>query len=147
MMGVNSLPKIVTRQRRGCDLNPGPSAPESSSLTTRLPSHPNSVGRAYISSTRQVLVSVSKTSYSWTRRRQWRSRSITSSSWAASRRSRWSLVAMNLAANSRPLDRSRHRLTSPNRPLPNNQPHSQGCSGAGMRGDGCLLYTSPSPRD
>ena len=29
-MGVNSLPKTVTRQRRGCDLNPGPSAPESS---------------------------------------------------------------------------------------------------------------------
>ena len=26
-MGVNSLPKTVTRQRRGCDLNPGPSAP------------------------------------------------------------------------------------------------------------------------
>jgi len=22
-MGVNSLPKAVTRQRRGCDLNPG----------------------------------------------------------------------------------------------------------------------------
>jgi len=39
-MGVNSLPKTVTRQRRGCDLNPGPSAPESSKLTTRLPSHP-----------------------------------------------------------------------------------------------------------
>jgi len=38
-MGVNSLPKTVTRQRRGCDLNPGPSA-ESSTLTTRLPSHP-----------------------------------------------------------------------------------------------------------
>jgi len=37
---VNSLPKIVTRQRRDCDLNPGPSAPESSTLTTRLPSHP-----------------------------------------------------------------------------------------------------------
>ena len=36
-MGVNSLPKTVTRQRRGCDLNPGPSAPESSTLTTRLP--------------------------------------------------------------------------------------------------------------
>ena len=34
-MGVNSLPKTVTRQRRGCDLNPGPSAPESSTLTTR----------------------------------------------------------------------------------------------------------------
>jgi len=37
-MGVNNLPKTVTRQRRGCDLNPGPSAPESSTLTTRLPS-------------------------------------------------------------------------------------------------------------
>jgi len=36
-MGVNSLPKTVTRQRRGCDLNPGPSAPESSTLTTWLP--------------------------------------------------------------------------------------------------------------
>jgi len=38
-MGVNSLPKTVTRQRRGCDVNPGPSAPVSSTLTTRLPSH------------------------------------------------------------------------------------------------------------
>jgi len=38
-MGVNSLPKTVTRQRRDCDLNPGPSAPESSTLTTRLLSH------------------------------------------------------------------------------------------------------------
>jgi len=37
---VNSLPKTVTRQRRDCDLNPGPSVPESSALTTRLPSHP-----------------------------------------------------------------------------------------------------------
>ena len=37
---MNSLPKIVNRQRRGCDLNPGPSAPESSTLTTRLPSRP-----------------------------------------------------------------------------------------------------------
>ena len=36
---MNSLPKTVTRQRRGCDLNPGRSAPESSTLTTRLPSH------------------------------------------------------------------------------------------------------------
>ena len=35
-MGVNSLPRTVTRQRRGCDLNPGPTAPESSTLTTRL---------------------------------------------------------------------------------------------------------------
>jgi len=39
MMGVNSLPKTVARQRRDCDLNPGPSAPESSTLTTRLSSH------------------------------------------------------------------------------------------------------------
>ena len=39
-MDVNSLPKTVTGQRRGCDLNPGPSAPESSTLTSRLPSHP-----------------------------------------------------------------------------------------------------------
>jgi len=38
-MGVNSLPKTVTRQRSDCDLNPGPSASESSTLTTRLPSH------------------------------------------------------------------------------------------------------------
>ena len=36
-MGVNSWPKTVTRQRRNCNLNPGPSAPESSMLTTRLP--------------------------------------------------------------------------------------------------------------
>ena len=35
-MGVNSLPKTVTRRRRDCDLNLGPSAPESSTLTTRL---------------------------------------------------------------------------------------------------------------
>jgi len=33
---VNSLPKTVTRQRRGCDLNPGSSAPESSTLIIRL---------------------------------------------------------------------------------------------------------------
>jgi len=38
-MGVNSVPKTVTRQRRDCNLNPGPSALESSTLTTRLPSH------------------------------------------------------------------------------------------------------------
>jgi len=42
---VNSLPKTVTRQRRGCDLNPGPSAHESSTLSTRLPSHPNNNGK------------------------------------------------------------------------------------------------------
>ena len=39
-MGVNSLSKTFTRQRRGCDLNPGPPAPEFSTLSTRLPSHP-----------------------------------------------------------------------------------------------------------
>ena len=38
-MGVNSWPKTVTRQRRGCDLNPVCTAPESSTLTSRLPSH------------------------------------------------------------------------------------------------------------
>ena len=32
-LDVNSLPKTVTQQCRGCDLNPGPSAPESSTLT------------------------------------------------------------------------------------------------------------------
>jgi len=36
---VNSLPQTVTRQHRDYDLNPGPSAPESSTVTTRLPSH------------------------------------------------------------------------------------------------------------
>ena len=40
MMGVNSLPKTVTRQHRGCNLNPCPSALESSTLTAWLPSHP-----------------------------------------------------------------------------------------------------------
>ena len=39
---MSSLHKTVTRQRRGCDLNPGPSAPESSTLTSWLPSHPQS---------------------------------------------------------------------------------------------------------
>ena len=37
---MNSLPKTVTRQHHDCDLNLGPSAPVSSTLTTRLPSHP-----------------------------------------------------------------------------------------------------------
>jgi len=47
-MGVNSVPKTVTRQRRDCDLNPGPSAPESSTLTTRLPSHSRLAGFIYL---------------------------------------------------------------------------------------------------
>ena len=37
---MSGLPKTVTRQRRGCDFNTGPSVPESNMLTTRLPSHP-----------------------------------------------------------------------------------------------------------
>ena len=36
---MNSLPKTAIRQRRDCDLNPGPTEPESSTLSTRLPSH------------------------------------------------------------------------------------------------------------
>jgi len=51
-MGVNSLPKTVTRQRSGCDLNPGPSAPESSMLTTWLPSHLKQTYNCYINSQR-----------------------------------------------------------------------------------------------
>jgi len=37
---MKCLPKTATRQRRGCDLNLGPSVPESSTLTTLLPSQP-----------------------------------------------------------------------------------------------------------
>ena len=44
---LNSLPKTVTRQRRGCDLNPGPPATESSTLTTQLSSHPMLVVRDF----------------------------------------------------------------------------------------------------
>ena len=40
---MNSLPKTVTRQHRDCDLNPGLSVPESSMLTTPLPSHPTTL--------------------------------------------------------------------------------------------------------
>ena len=47
---MRSLPKTVTRQRRDCDLNPGPSSPESSTLTTRLPS-------TYLYVTVQVILS------------------------------------------------------------------------------------------
>ena len=34
---MNSLPKTVTRQRRDCDLNPGPTAPESSNNSATKP--------------------------------------------------------------------------------------------------------------
>ena len=56
---MNSLPKTVTRQRRDCDLNPGHFAPESSTLTTRLPSHPTRVSQ-------QLLINPSQ---QWTGRR------------------------------------------------------------------------------
>ena len=45
---MNRLPKTVTQQRRDCDLNPGPSAPESSALTTWLPSHPCSLTYCFL---------------------------------------------------------------------------------------------------
>jgi len=53
-MGVNSLPKTVTRQRRGPDLNPGPSAPESSTLTE--PSYPDTVFMKHIKYTSVLVV-------------------------------------------------------------------------------------------
>ena len=40
-MGVNSLPKTVTRQRRGCDLNPGHSVQHANHSATE----PASLGR------------------------------------------------------------------------------------------------------
>jgi len=40
-MGVNGLPMAVIQEPRDCDLNLGPFVPESSMLTTQLPSHPN----------------------------------------------------------------------------------------------------------
>ena len=40
---MSSLPKTVTGQRRGCDLNPGPSAPEFSTLPLRSATEPPSV--------------------------------------------------------------------------------------------------------
>ena len=53
---MNSLPSPVTRQRNDCDLNPGPSAPESSTLTTRLPSHRNSKDCRHFKFVRRELV-------------------------------------------------------------------------------------------
>jgi len=35
-MDVSSLPETVTRQRHGCDLNPGSTAPESSTLKAKF---------------------------------------------------------------------------------------------------------------
>ena len=39
-IGVNNLPKVVTGQRDGRELNSRPSSCKSNALTTRLPSHP-----------------------------------------------------------------------------------------------------------
>ena len=73
-MGVNSLPNTVTRQRRDCDLNPGPSAPESSTLTTRLPSHPTCLGMSYSTADR-LLSTTAKGRHSeeirWGRLKTW----------------------------------------------------------------------------
>jgi len=52
---VSSLPKTITRQCRDCDLNPGPSARESSTLTTRLPSHPYKKYRFKMSASRTAV--------------------------------------------------------------------------------------------
>ena len=38
-VGVNNLPKVVTRQRRGWELNSQPASCKSNALATRLPSH------------------------------------------------------------------------------------------------------------
>jgi len=57
-MGVNSLLKTVTRQRRDCDLNPGPTAPESSTLTTRLPSHTHNEANKTAYNTKQPIISL-----------------------------------------------------------------------------------------
>jgi len=58
-MDVSNLPKTVTRQCHGCDLNPGPTAPESSTLTTQLPSHPDAYNSLLIfSSTYHITVQV-----------------------------------------------------------------------------------------
>ena len=38
--GCEQFAKTVTQQRHSCDLNPGTVAPESNTLTTRLPSNP-----------------------------------------------------------------------------------------------------------
>ena len=39
-VGVNNLPKVVTRQRRGRELNSQPASCKSNALATRLPCHP-----------------------------------------------------------------------------------------------------------
>jgi len=40
---ATNFAKTVARQRRDCDLNPGHSLPEYSTLTTQLPSYPSEI--------------------------------------------------------------------------------------------------------
>ena len=54
-VGVNNLPKVVTRHRRGRELNSQPASCKSNALATRLPSHSthlsaNSVAEVYMHS-------------------------------------------------------------------------------------------------
>jgi len=63
-MGVNSLPKTVTQQHRGCDLNPGPSVPEFSMLIAKFhytdtDTDPNGPARTQRSFAAKKCVSVS----------------------------------------------------------------------------------------
>ena len=68
-MGVNSLPKTVTRQRRGRDMNPGPSAPESSTLKAKFhytdtdPNGPARTQRSFAAKKFRVRVRVVEFSY------------------------------------------------------------------------------------
>ena len=64
---MNSLLKTVTGQRRDCDLNPSRTAPESSTLTTRLPSHPSIHYYALNHSERTVVGRLVCTSIGWRR--------------------------------------------------------------------------------
>jgi len=72
-MGVNSLPKTVTRQRRGCDLNPG-TAPESSTLTTRLPSHPGENSENKTNTAKKKRSGWHNVTHSWRRKKGWKGR-------------------------------------------------------------------------
>jgi len=63
-MGVHSLPKTVTGERRDCDLNPGLSALEFSTLTTRLPSHPE-VSRYQKAKTNQDFTEARDSEWQW----------------------------------------------------------------------------------
>ena len=47
-LGVNNLPKVVTRQRHGWELNSQPASCKSNALATRLSSHPHIVQGMYV---------------------------------------------------------------------------------------------------